>query len=118
MRDAGSHALIRISDKDDVTRAVDTKSIMLTMEDFQHALDEVSPWNPPHPITSHPTATSLHHITSHLTATSLRHITSQPTATSLHHSTTHTLASHHAHPASPAQLTAPPMLCRRAFFVS
>ncbi len=41
VRDAGSHSLIRISDKDDVTRAVDTKSVQLTMEDFQHALDEV-----------------------------------------------------------------------------
>ena len=41
VRDAGSHALIRVSDRKDVTRAVNTDGVMLTMDDFQRALDEV-----------------------------------------------------------------------------
>ena len=43
VRDAGSHALIRISDKRDVTKTVSTKDVMLMMEDFRRALEETVP---------------------------------------------------------------------------
>jgi vesicle-fusing ATPase len=43
VRDAGSHALLRVSDHRDLTRAVDASGLVLTAPDFAAALAETTP---------------------------------------------------------------------------
>lgn len=42
VRDAASHALVRVADRSDITKAVDTSDIVICADDFRHALAEAS----------------------------------------------------------------------------